>query len=166
MKNRWRHYELTSGHVLSSAYVIILWAVARNAVNKSVWRKKDRSWLPLNKHAMHIWLSSLRIIAHLSWRTEKHLHVLHMLRITPRAPIPNGRMAQFMQPWVRFHFFVLLLAPPDLVHLSVKLGARLSTGTEVCPIFTIAQLFVKFYQRNKIVTVFLENRAAPVLSMA
>ena len=32
--------ELTSGHVLSSAYVIIFWAVATNAVNKSVWRKK------------------------------------------------------------------------------------------------------------------------------
>ena len=46
--------------------------VTRNAVNKSVWRKKDCSWLPLNKHAMNIWLSSLRIRAHLSWRTGKH----------------------------------------------------------------------------------------------
>ena len=64
-----------------------------------------------------------------------------------------------------FIFFLLLLAPPDWVHLSVKLKARLSTGTEVWPILTIAQLFVKFYQRNKTVTVILENKAAPVLSM-
>ena len=39
--------------------------VTRNAVNKSDWRKKDCSRLPLNKHAMNIWLSSLRIRAHL-----------------------------------------------------------------------------------------------------
>ena len=39
--------------------------------------KKNCSWLPLNKHAMNIWLSSLRIRAHLSWRTGKHLHALH-----------------------------------------------------------------------------------------
>ena len=38
--------------------------VTRNTVNKNVWRKKDCSWLPLNKHAMKIWLSSLRIRAH------------------------------------------------------------------------------------------------------
>ena len=54
--------------------------VTRNAVNKSVWRKKDCSWLPLNKNAMNIWLSSLRIRAHLSLRIGKHLHVLHVLR--------------------------------------------------------------------------------------
>ena len=48
---------------------------------------------------------SLRIRAHLSWRTGKHLHVLHVLRtystcseLTPRAPIPDGRMERFMHP--------------------------------------------------------------------
>ena len=30
---------------------------------------------------MNIWLSSLRIRAHLSWRTGKHLHVLHVLHV-------------------------------------------------------------------------------------
>ena len=29
---------------------------------------------------MNIWLSSLSIRAHFSWRTGKHLHVLHVLR--------------------------------------------------------------------------------------
>ena len=72
--------ELTEDHVLTSAYVKIFRTITRNAVNKSVWRKKDCFWLPLNKHAMNIWLSSLRIRAHLSWRTGKHLHVLHVLR--------------------------------------------------------------------------------------
>ena len=50
--------ELTSCHVLTSAYVIIFWAVARNAVNKSVWRKKtvldfpstNMQWISLFKH--------------------------------------------------------------------------------------------------------------------
>ena len=68
--------ELTEDHVLTSAYFKIFRIVTRNAVNKSFWRKKDCSWPPLNKYAMNIWLSSLRIRAHLSWRTEKHLHVL------------------------------------------------------------------------------------------
>ena len=74
------HRELTKDHVLTSAYVEIFRTVTRNAVDKSVWRKKDCSWLPFNKHAMNIWLSSLRIRAHLSWRTGKHLHVLLVLR--------------------------------------------------------------------------------------
>ena len=47
-------HELTSCHVLTSAYVIIFWTVARNAVNKSVWRKKDCSCLPFNKHAKNV----------------------------------------------------------------------------------------------------------------
>ena len=47
---------LTEDHVLTSAYVKIFRIVTRNAVNKSLWRKKDYSWLPLNKHAMNIWL--------------------------------------------------------------------------------------------------------------
>ena len=72
--------ELTEDHVLTSAYFKIFRIVTRNAVNKSFWRKKDCSWPPLNKYAMNIWLSSLRIRAHLSWRTGKHLHVLHVLR--------------------------------------------------------------------------------------
>ena len=57
--------RLTKDHVLTSAYVKIFRTVMRNAANKSVWRKKDCSWLPLKKHAMNIWLSSLRIRAHL-----------------------------------------------------------------------------------------------------
>ena len=74
------HPELTKDHVLTSAYVKIFRTVTRNAVNKSVWRKKDCSWLPLNKHAMNIWLSFLRIRAHLSWRTGK------TSPCSPRAP--------------------------------------------------------------------------------
>ena len=70
------HRELTKDHVLTSAYVKIFRTVTRNAVNKSVWRKKDCFWLPLNKHTMNIWLSSVKIRVHLSWRTGKHLHVL------------------------------------------------------------------------------------------
>ena len=73
---RCSHPELTEDHVLTSAYVKMFRTVTRNAVNKIVWRKKDCFLLPLNKHAMNIWLSSLRIRAHLSWRTGKHLHVL------------------------------------------------------------------------------------------
>ena len=73
--------ELTEDHVLTRAYVKIFRIVTRNAVNKSFWRKKDCSWPPSNKYAMNIWLSSLRIRAHLSWRTGKHLHVLHVLHV-------------------------------------------------------------------------------------
>ena len=83
------HRELTKDHVLTSAYVKIFRTVTRNAVNKSVWRKKDCFWLPLNKHAVNIWLSSLRIRAHLSWRTGKHLHVLHVLRTYPTCSYPG-----------------------------------------------------------------------------
>ena len=83
------HPELTEDHVLTSAYIKIFRTVTRNAVNKSVWRKKDCYWLPLNKHAMNIWLSSLRIRAHLSWRTGKHLHVLHVLRTYSTCSYPG-----------------------------------------------------------------------------
>ena len=48
------HRELTKDHVLTSAYVKIFRTVTRNAENKSVWRKKNCSWLPLNKHAMNM----------------------------------------------------------------------------------------------------------------
>ena len=50
------HPELTQDQVLTSAYVIIFCTVATNAVNKSVWRKKDCSWLPFNKHAINIFI--------------------------------------------------------------------------------------------------------------
>ena len=81
--------ELTEDHVLTSAYVKVFRTVTRNAVNKSVWRKKDCSWPPLNKYAMNIWLSSLRIRAHLSWRAGKHLHVLHVLRTYSTCSYPG-----------------------------------------------------------------------------
>ena len=48
------HHELTKDHVLTNTYVKFFRTVMRNAVNKSVWRKKVCSWLPLNKHAMNI----------------------------------------------------------------------------------------------------------------
>ena len=83
------YLELTEDHVLTSGYVKIFRTVTRNAVNKSVWRKKDCSLLPLNKHAMNIWLSSLRIRAHLSWRTGKHLHVLHVLQTYSTCSYPG-----------------------------------------------------------------------------
>ena len=50
------HSELTKDNVLPSGYVKIFRTVTRNAINKSVWRKKDCSWLPLNKHAMNIFI--------------------------------------------------------------------------------------------------------------
>ena len=81
--------KLTEDHVLTSAYVKIFRTVTRNAVNKGVWRKKDCSWPPLNKYAMNVWLSSLRIRAHLSWRTGKHLHVLHVLRTYSTCSYPG-----------------------------------------------------------------------------
>ena len=38
---------------------------------------------------MNIWLSSLRIRAHLSWRTGKHLQVLHVLRTYSTCSCPG-----------------------------------------------------------------------------
>ena len=38
---------------------------------------------------MNIWLSSLKIRAHLSWRTGKHLHVLHVLRTYSTCSCPG-----------------------------------------------------------------------------
>ena len=83
------HSELTEDHVLTSAYVKIFRTVTRNAANKSVWRKKDFFWLPLNKHSMNIWLSSLKIRALQSWRTGKHLHDLHVLRTYSTCSYPG-----------------------------------------------------------------------------
>ena len=51
--------------------------------------KKDCSWPPLNKYAINVWLSSLRIRAHLSWRTGKPLHVLHVLRTYSTCSYPG-----------------------------------------------------------------------------
>ena len=82
------HPELTEDYVLTSAYVKIFKTVTRNAVNKSVWKKKDCSWLPLNKHAMNISIQTstnvslstvlqepehgfLRIRAHLKLKNRK-----------------------------------------------------------------------------------------------
>ena len=81
--------ELTEDHVLTSVYVKIFRIVTRNAVNKSFWRKKNCSRPLLNKYAMNIWLSFLRIRAHLSWRTGKHLHVLHVLRTYSSCSYPR-----------------------------------------------------------------------------
>ena len=83
--------ELTEDHVLTSAYVKIFRTATRYAVNKSVWGKKYCSWPPLNKYAMNIWLNSLRIRAHLSWRTGKHLHFLHVLRTYSTCSYPGYR---------------------------------------------------------------------------
>ena len=74
------HPELTEDRVLTSAFVKIFRTVARYAVNKSVWREKDCSWLPLNKHAMNISENQ---------RTGKHLHVLHVLRIYSTCSHPG-----------------------------------------------------------------------------
>ena len=41
------------------------------------------------QNTVNIWLSSLRIRAHLSWRTGKHLHVLHVLRTYPMCSYPG-----------------------------------------------------------------------------
>ena len=46
------HRELTTDHVLISAYINFFRTVTRNSVNKSVWRKRDCFWLPLNKREM------------------------------------------------------------------------------------------------------------------
>ena len=59
----------------------------------SVWRKIDCFWLPLNKHSMNIWLGSLRI------REQENISMFSMCsELTPRAPIPDSRITQFMQP--------------------------------------------------------------------
>ena len=83
------HSELTKDHVLTGAYVNFFRTVTRNAVYEGVWRKKNCSWPPLNKYAMNVWLSSLRIRAHLSWRTGKHLHVFHVLRTYSTCSYPG-----------------------------------------------------------------------------
>ena len=129
------YLELTEDHVLTSAYVKIFRIVTRNAVNKSFWRKKDCSWPPLNKYAMNIWLSSLKIRAHLSWRTGKHLHVLHVLRTystcsypgyqdttTYAALVEKGKFNEF--PWTVFSTFHVGVQPtlPRSSHSALSWG--------------------------------------------
>ena len=117
------HHELTKDHVLTNAYVKIFRTVTRNAVNERVWRKKDCSWLPLNKHALNIFIwaqfsenqsmvlqepehGSLRIRMHLSWRTGKHLHVLHVLQTYSTCSLPGWwdgtNYATLIQQWPNF----------------------------------------------------------------
>ena len=137
--------ELTEDHVLPSAYVEIFRTVTRNAVNKSFWRKKDCSWPPLNKYAMNIWLSSLKIRAHLSWRTGKHLHVLHVLRTYSTCSCPGQQdtttyaalyliAAQTMLPncdsieKLPYPSEVNSLRKRRLLPLSSQLGSHLNEG--------------------------------------
>ena len=47
---------------------------------------------------MNIWLSSLRIRAHLSWRTGNISMFSMCSELTPRACIPDTRIPQLMQP--------------------------------------------------------------------
>ena len=94
------HRELTKDHVLTSPYVNIFRTVTRNAVNKGVWRKKDCSWLPLNKHAIIISKNRRSAVLWESERTqEQEKRFPTCSELTPHAPIPDGRMEQIMQPW-------------------------------------------------------------------
>ena len=87
----------------------------RNVVNKSVWRKNDCSWLPLNKRAMNIWLSSLRIRAHLKVGEQENISMFSTCsELTPRAPIPDDRMEQIMQPCV--YDYALLICIYEYQH--------------------------------------------------
>ena len=62
------HPELNEDHVLTSAYVKSFRTVTRNAVNKSVGEHENISMFSMCSE------------------------------LTPRAPIPDSRIAQFMQP--------------------------------------------------------------------
>ena len=98
--------ELTSCHVLPSAYVIIFWAVATNAVNKSVWRKKTVLDFPSTN--MQWIMNNLWDTEHGSLRTRAQCSVTQSTVLwepehtgapcSPRAPSPAGRLERFMQP--------------------------------------------------------------------
>ena len=69
--------------------------------------KKDCFWLPLNKHAMNEYLYLNINKCKLAYYTQsapklENRENISMFstcsELTPRAPIPDGRMAQFMQP--------------------------------------------------------------------
>ena len=147
--------ELTKDHVLTSAYVKILRTVTRNAINKSVWRKKDCSWPPINKYAMNIWLSSLRIRAHLSWRTGKHLHVLHVHVLGSwilgyhNLCSPESRLIQFQTPQPPSFKVLVFFLHCNLVETNPVLGLFLSLESRLqvkSAIFKIGLLSVIFMQ--------------------
>ena len=107
----WRAHILSWQRIMCSQVpnLKIFRTVTKNAVNKSVWwRKKYCSWVPLNKHAMNIFIQSKNRSTVLweSERTKVGEHVLHVpcsmfstcSELTPRAPIPDGRMERIMQP--------------------------------------------------------------------
>ena len=132
------YLELTEDHVLTSAYVKIFRIVTRNAVNKSFWRKKDCSWPPLNKYAMNIWLSSLKIRAHLSWRTGKHLHVLHVLRTYPTCSYPGYQDTTTYaasQRWWSFTASITCNASnnPQAIFNFMRSRAARASSLESCP---------------------------------
>ena len=100
-------------------------------------QKKDCSWLPLNKHARNILLSSLRIRAHLSWRTRKHLHVLHVLRTYSTCSyIQDSRIAQIMQPCV-YDSPSLNTAMPLRKYIKAEGCVKLELNLNVTPPFTL-----------------------------
>ena len=118
------YLELTEDHVLTSAYVKIFRIVTRNAVNKSFWRKKDCSWPPLNKHAMNIWLSSLGIRAHLSWRTGKHLHVLHVLRTYSTCSCPGQQDTTTYAALILYEILVAIVLGHEIHIFMHKLSTN------------------------------------------
>ena len=120
------HPELTEDHVLTSAYVKIFRIVTRNAVNKSFWRKKDCSWPPLNKYAMNIWLSSLRIKAHISWRTGKHLHVLHVLQTYPMCSYPGYQDTTTYAALCQSDFYDWVFLPVKILWCRQSIGLKLT----------------------------------------
>ena len=137
------YLELTEDHVLTSAYVKIFRIVTRNAVNKSFWRKKDCSWPPLNKYAMNIWLSSLRIRAHLSWRTGKHLHVLHVLRTYSTCSYPGYQDTTTYAALLLINLcFCLILLWKDMICFFWGKLFLLLKG-DVSPQMTCCSLFVE-----------------------
>ena len=72
------HWELTKDHVLTSAYVKFFTTVTRNAVNKSVWRKK-RLFLTSLKQTCNEYLylnvNNIQEPEHGSLRIRAHLKV-------------------------------------------------------------------------------------------
>ena len=86
--------ELTKDHVLTSAYVEIFRTVTRKCLKGKrlfLTSHKQTCNEPENQSTVlqepeH---GSLRIRAHLSWRTGKHLPVLHVLRTYSRCLYPG-----------------------------------------------------------------------------
>ena len=87
---------------------------------------------------MNIWLSSLRIRAHLSWRTGKHLHVLHVLWTYPTCSYPGyqdtttyaalyaGWKTPVLEKWWNRNVHIVILANfvfkrcVDILHLLLE----------------------------------------------